>query len=121
VWSCYGLGGELEFVFDGGEHAERGVPAAAVAEDLQVLEQGVGELKAGAPALPVEQLGLHPAQNDSIIALSQQSPIDPLDGSKPDARARSVRAQEVNCTRGRSGSRCPAGRRGCGWPCPGRW
>jgi hypothetical protein len=38
VWSCYGFGGELEFVFDRGEHAERGVAAAPVVEDLQVLE-----------------------------------------------------------------------------------
>ena len=53
-----------------GEHAERGVPAAAVVEDFQVTEQGVGQFEAGAPALPVEQFGLDPARNDSIMALS---------------------------------------------------
>src|SRR5689334_6131242 len=59
VWSCYGFGfTESEFVFDRGEHAEGGVAPAPVVEDLQVLKQGVGELQAGAPALPVQELGL---------------------------------------------------------------
>lgn len=35
-------------------------------------------------------------QNASIIALSQQSPIEPIDGMSLDWRARSVNAQEVN-------------------------
>jgi hypothetical protein len=44
-------------------------------EDLQVLEQGVGGFEAGAPALPVEQFGLHTSpQNESIVVLSQHSP-----------------------------------------------
>jgi hypothetical protein len=30
-------------------------------EDLQVFEQGVGQLDPGAPSLPVEQFGLHAA------------------------------------------------------------
>ena len=35
-------------------------------------------------------------QNASIIALSSQSPTDPIDGTSPDCLARSVNAQEVN-------------------------
>jgi hypothetical protein len=38
------------------------------------------------------------AQKDSIIALPYKSPIDPIDGTSPDCLARSVKAQEVNCT-----------------------
>lgn len=33
----------------------------AVVEDLQILEQGVGQLDRGLLSLPVEQLGLDPA------------------------------------------------------------
>ncbi len=35
------------------------------------------------------------AQNDSINALSKQSPTDPIEGTRPDWRARSVNAQDV--------------------------
>jgi hypothetical protein len=46
-------------------------------------------------------------QKDSITALSQQSPIDPIEGTSPEARARSVKAQEVNCAS--STGRCNTG------------
>src|SRR5690606_7003568 len=36
------------------------------------------------------------AQNDSTTALSKQSPTDPIEGTRPDWRARWVNAQEVN-------------------------
>jgi hypothetical protein len=36
------------------------VPALAVVEDLQVLKDRIGQLNAGPPALPVQQLDLHP-------------------------------------------------------------
>jgi hypothetical protein len=35
-------------------------------------------------------------QNDSMTALSKQSPTDPIDGSSPDWRTRRVNAHEVN-------------------------
>ena len=35
-------------------------------------------------------------QNDSIIALSKQSPTEPIEGSSPESIARGVNAQEVN-------------------------
>ena len=35
-------------------------------------------------------------QNDSIIALSKQSPTEPIEGSSPESIARCVNAQEVN-------------------------
>src|SRR5918993_2926408 len=53
-------GGEL-LVFDRCEHAQRAVSAAPVVENLEVLEQGVGELDPGSPAAAVEQLGLDSA------------------------------------------------------------
>jgi transposase-like protein len=46
---------------DGCEHAKRRVPALTVVEDLEVFEDRVRELDAGAPSLPVEQLDLHAA------------------------------------------------------------
>src|SRR6266496_975310 len=36
------------------------------------------------------------AQKDSITALSKASPTDPIDGTKPARRTRSLKAQEVN-------------------------
>ena len=35
-------------------------------------------------------------QNDSTIALSKQSPTEPIDGNRPESTARWVNAQEVN-------------------------
>jgi hypothetical protein len=49
------------FELDGCEHAKRGVAALAVVEDLEVLEDRVGELDSGVPALAVEELDLHAA------------------------------------------------------------
>jgi hypothetical protein len=43
----------------GGEPAEGGVPAAAVVEDLEVVEHRVSQFKAGAPASAVEELDLY--------------------------------------------------------------
>ena len=37
-------------------------------------------------------------QNDSIMALSKESPIVPNDGISPDERILLVNAHEVNCT-----------------------
>src|SRR3954452_25314799 len=44
----------------GCEPAEGGVPAAAVVEDLEVVEHRVGQLDAGVPSMAVEELDLHP-------------------------------------------------------------
>jgi hypothetical protein len=35
-------------------------------------------------------------QNDSIIALSWQSPTEPIDGNKPESMARRVHADDMN-------------------------
>jgi hypothetical protein len=42
------------------EHARGRVASLAVVEDLEILEDRVGEFEAGAPALPAWQFGLHP-------------------------------------------------------------
>ena len=60
--SCYGFDlAVAQFVFDRGEHAERGVAALAVVEDLEVFEDRVGQFQAGPPLAAVEQFGLHAA------------------------------------------------------------
>lgn len=58
----YGIGfwischGEVSaFVLDRGAHVELAVPALAVVPDLEVLEDGVGQLQAGVPALPIRR------------------------------------------------------------------
>jgi hypothetical protein len=45
-------------IFVGWEHPESAVTALAVVEDLDVLEDRVGELQSGTPPVAVEQLGL---------------------------------------------------------------
>src|SRR5215208_2106804 len=56
--SCHG-GYGLELYR--GQHAEAAVASLPVVEDLQVLNDRVGELDAGGPASLVEDFGLHPA------------------------------------------------------------
>lgn len=41
------------FVFDRGAHLQAGVASSAVMEDLEVFEDGVGQLDAGAPPFPL--------------------------------------------------------------------
>jgi len=55
-FSCCGAVGVSRFELDRSEHAKRRVPALAVVEDLQVLEDRGRELNAGVPAFAVEQL-----------------------------------------------------------------
>jgi hypothetical protein len=49
-----GRGGGGLLVLDWCEHAQGAVSAASVVEDLEVLEQGVGELDPGLPPAAVE-------------------------------------------------------------------
>ena len=58
--SCDGDSVEV-LVFDRGEHPERAVTSLSVVEDLEVLEDRVGELDASLPLATVEQLDLHAA------------------------------------------------------------
>jgi hypothetical protein len=55
---CERSGGSLlvveGFIFGGCKHLERAVTALAVVEDLEILEEGVGELETGPPSLTVE-------------------------------------------------------------------
>ena len=59
------------------------MPALAVVEDLEVLEDGVGQLDAGLPSAAVEQPDLHPARerfDDGVIerVADQQILLDNL-------------------------------------------
>src|SRR4029450_5483189 len=56
-FSCHG-GCLLELYR--GQHAEAAVAALSVVEDLQVLKDRIRQLDAGAPAVSVQQLDLHP-------------------------------------------------------------
>jgi hypothetical protein len=49
-----------QFKFDWGQHAEAGVAAAPVVEDLEVFEDRVGEFDSRLPAARVEEFDLHP-------------------------------------------------------------
>ena len=84
--SGYGLG--LEFVLDGAEHAGGGVAALAVVEDLEVVEDRVGQFQAGAPSLAVEQLGLHPSPE----GLDHRVVVAVADGSHGGQQPRSAGA-----------------------------
>jgi hypothetical protein len=66
------------------------VPALAVVEDLQVLEQGVGQLDPGALPFPVEQLGLNPAAE----GFDHRIVVTVADGVE---RARGVPRGHVQC------------------------
>ena len=79
-----------------GQQAKGRVSALSVVSDLEIFEDRVGELNAGVPAFADEQPDLHAYQNDSTMALSKQSPTEPIEGSSPESTARSVNAQEVN-------------------------
>ncbi len=62
-------------VLDECEHAQGAVPSSSVVEDFKVLEQGVGQLYAGLPPPPAEQLGVHPTPerlDDRVV----DAPID---------------------------------------------
>lgn len=86
-----------EFVLHRAEHAQGGVPALSVVEDFQVLKERGGQLQPGPPPSAVEQFDLDRAQKDSILALSTQSPMEePIEGSRPEASARWVNAQDPN-------------------------
>jgi hypothetical protein len=54
--------------------------------DLEVLEHGVGQFDPGAPPLAVEHSTCIRDQNDSIMALSKQSAMLPMDGTSPGGR-----------------------------------
>lgn len=58
------------FVFHGVQVAEGGVPALTVVEDLEVLEDRVGRLDPGAPAMASSSSVCIRTQNDAIITLS---------------------------------------------------
>lgn len=68
--------------------------ASAVVDNPQAVENRASKCD---PAFPVEQLDFILPQNDSIIALSQKSPIEPIDGTSPERLTRFVKAQKVNC------------------------
>ena len=65
--SCHG-GGLAGLELDRAEHAQGAVATLAVMEDLEVFEDGVGELDAGPPAVSVEQLDLHPGPDRNVAS-----------------------------------------------------
>jgi hypothetical protein len=63
------------------------VPAAAVEEDLDVLEDLAAQLALGRPGAPWTSSFLNVAKKLSATALSKQSPRLPIDWAIPAARA----------------------------------
>jgi hypothetical protein len=83
-------------VLDRSSHPEGAVAALPVVENLKVFEDRVGEFDAGLPAFAVEELVCIRPQNDAMPALSKQSPIEPIEATRPASWVRRVKAQEVN-------------------------
>ena len=74
------------------------MPSLPVVEDLKVPVDRVGQFEPRPPA--PGRLSSSPgvrAQNDSITASSQRSPIEPIDTTSPALMACWVNAQDVNC------------------------
>ena len=84
------------FVFYGCAHCDAGVASLSVVEDLKVFEDGVGQFDTGAPSVPVEQFDLHATPERFDDGIVETVPIDPIEGTRPDSRARWVNAQDVN-------------------------
>jgi hypothetical protein len=66
------------------------VAALTVVEDLEVFEDRVGEFDPDLPLLAVSSSTCMRDQNDSMTALSKQSPIDPIESPRPESSARRV-------------------------------
>ena len=69
----------VEFELDWGEHADGGVPPAAVVAFFEPASHGELGAGFGGPGVPVVELGFRVDQNDSLGALSQQTPVRPTD------------------------------------------
>jgi hypothetical protein len=98
------------------------VAALAVVEQLQVLKDRVGQLDAGAPAVPVQQLDLHAGPERPGHGIVVAGADAAMEGTSPDALARWLNAHEVNfhpLIEWIRGSPQPAG--GIGSPSPERW
>jgi len=72
------------------------VAAPAVVEDLEVLEDRVGELSRVRHLLRFRSPVCSLAQNASIMALSNASPTRPIESANPVVFTLSLKAQEVN-------------------------
>ena len=71
-----------------GAHAQGGVTSPAVVEDFQIVEDGVEKSDAWCQRFRLSGSVYILPQNDSMTALMQQSPIDPIEGTSPDRLAR---------------------------------
>ena len=70
----------------------------ATVEHFEVIEHRVGQFKTGPPRLRSSSSICIDDQKLSIMALSNASPTEPKEGSKPAPRMRSVKDHEVNWT-----------------------
>jgi hypothetical protein len=72
--------------------------ALAVVEELQVLKDRIGQLQRVRQRCRSSNSTCIRDQNDSTTALSKQAPTPPMEATSPEALARWLNAQEVNCT-----------------------
>ena len=70
----------------------------SVVQDLQVLKIAVTSSTRVRQRCRSSSSTCIRDQNDSTTALSKQAPTPPIEGTSPDALARWLNAQEVNCT-----------------------
>jgi hypothetical protein len=73
------------------------VAAGGVVEAFDVLEDLSDELAAGWPGLAMDELFLSVAKKLSATALSNASPLEPIDMAMPASRAVWPKARETNC------------------------
>jgi hypothetical protein len=73
------------------------VPAAWVVPAFDELEDRHARLGLGTERTPVDELALQRGEKLSAMALSKQSPADPVEGSTPISRHRLPKASEVYC------------------------
>ena len=74
---------------------ERGVATMGIVPTLDELEDCHPRLDLGLEPAAVEQLAFRVAKKLSAIALSKQSPIEPIEGRTPASRQRWPKAIEV--------------------------
>ncbi len=83
------------FVVHGTEHLAVAVSSPRVVPGFDPLEDGLGQLVAAFPVVLVEQLELEGTEEAPATELSKQSPIDPIDPSRPAPRSRRPKAHDV--------------------------
>ena len=90
-----GRGCVVLFIVGGAEVVQRRVPAAAVVEGLDVVEDRGGRVGSGRPRAASRSSVSRVAKKLSAMALSKQSPTEPIESAMPASRQRRPNARLV--------------------------